>query len=187
MKDKGVRYIKIENRGKVEIDLLNKTEEFIKKLCFDLDKGKFFKLDPKMFKVLKPEKLNENEEFGFEFTILFSIFKGRVEIRKQKNLNYFNLYFYKRRLAEGKFEYDLYITKLDIALEDLNKAFEFVIKGENQIIKTGNIYLLKNGLVCIIKKLYSNSKIGVIYDESSEEVEDYIRIEDIEKLIREKK
>ena len=61
-----------------------------------------------------------------------------------------------------------------------------MIKGENQKIATGNVYLLKNGMVCIIKKYYSNVKIGVIYDEDSEDVEEYIRIEDIDKLIRTK-
>lgn len=186
MKNKGIKYVKIENRGKVDIPLLIKTEEFIKFLCFDFQRGSFFNLSPKLFKVLKLEELNENEEFGFEFTVIFNIFKGRVEIRKQKNLNYFNVYFYKRRPAQGKFEYDLYITKNDIALENLNKVFDFLIKGENQKIATGNVYLLKNGMVCIIKKYYSNVKIGVIYDEDSEEVEEYIRIEDIDKLIRTK-
>lgn len=185
-KNKGVRYIKIENRGKIEFSLLQKTENFIKSLYFDINKGAFAKLSPKMFKVLKPEELNDNEEFGFEFTIIFNIFKGRVEIRKQKDLEYFNIYFYKRRPAQGRFEYDLYLTKKDILLENINDAFKFIVKGENQKIATGNVYLLKNGLVCIIKKYYSNSHIGIIYDESSEEVEDYIRIEDIEKLLRTK-
>ena len=41
-------------------------------------------------------------------------------------------------------------------------------------------------MVCIIKKYYSNVKIGIIYDEDSEDVEEYIRIEDIDKLIRTK-
>ena len=36
MKSKGNRYIKIENRGKVELPLLLKTEEFIKKFYFDI-------------------------------------------------------------------------------------------------------------------------------------------------------
>lgn len=186
MKSKGSRYIKIENRGKIEMGLLQKTESFIKELCFDINKGQFSKLSPKMFKVLKPEELTEQEEFGFEFTILFNIFKGRVEIRKQKDLNYFNVLFYKRRQGQGRFEYDLYITKNDIPLSNLNSAFDFIINGEDQKIGTGNVYLLKNGLVCIIKKYYSNSHIGIIYDEDSEEVEDYIRIEDIEKLLRQK-
>jgi hypothetical protein len=186
MKDKGLRYVKIENRGKVDIPLLQKTEEFIKFLCFDFQRGMFYKLSPKLFKVLKKEELGENEEFGFEFTVIFNIFKGRIEIRKQKDLDYFNIYFYKRRPAQGRFEYDLYITKKDIILENINKAFDFLIKGENQKIATGNVYLLKNGMVCIIKKYYSNVKIGVIYDEDSEDVEEYIRIEDIDKLIRTK-
>ena len=184
MKNKGAKYIKIENRGKVDISLLNQTEEFIKFLCFDFQRGMFYKLSPKLFKILKLEELNENEEFGFEFTVIFNIFKGRIEIRKQKDLNYFNIYFYKRRPAQGKFEYDLYITKNDITLEDINKAFDFLIKGENQTVATGKVYLLKNGMVCIIKKYYSNIKIGIIYDEDSEDVEEYIRIEDIDKLIR---
>lgn len=187
MKNKGVRYVKIENRGKIDFSLLSKTEEFIKQLCFDVDKGIFLKLSPKLFKVLKNEELEETEELGFQFTILFNVFKGRVEIRKQRDLDYFNIYFYKRRPAEGKFEYDLYIVKKDIALQDINKEFDFIKKGENRKIETGNVYLLKNGLVCIIKKYYSNIKIGVIYDENSEEVEEYIRIEDIDKLIRAKK
>lgn len=186
MKDKGIRYVKIENRGKIDIPLLNKTEEFIKFLCFDFQRGMFYKLSPKLFKVLKVEGLDESEEFGFEFTVIFNIFKGRIQIRKQKNLEYFNIYFYKRRLAQGKFEYDLYITKKDVPLEDINKTFDFLIKGENQKIATGNVYLLKNGMVCIIKKYYSNVKIGVVYDEDSEDVEEYIRIEDIDKLIRTK-
>lgn len=184
MKNKGAKYIKIENRGKVDISLLNKTEEFIKFLCFDFQRGIFFKLSPKLFKVLKLKELNDYEEFGFEFTVIFNIFKGRVEIRKQKNLDYFNIYFYKRRPAQGKFEYDLYIVKNGISLENLNKEFDFLIKGENQKIATGNVYLLKNGMVCIIKKYYSNTKIGIIYDEDSEDVEEYIKIEDIDKLIR---
>ena len=185
MKDKS-KYIKIENRGKVDIPLLNKTEDFIKFLCFDFQRGMFYKLNPKLFKVLKLEDLNQDEEFGFEFTVIFNIFKGRIEIRKQKDLEYFNVYFYKRRPAQGRFEYDLYITKNNIPLEDLNKLFDFLIKGENQKIATGNVYLLKNGMVCIIKKYYSNTRIGVIYDEDSEYVEEYIRIEDIDKLIRTK-
>lgn len=184
MKNKGIKYIKIENRGKVNVSLLQKTEEFIKFLCFDFQRGIFYKLSPKLFKVLKESELNQNEEFGFEFTVIFNIFKGRIEIRKQKDLDYFNIYFYKRRPAQGKFEYDLYITKIDISLDNLNKEFDFLIKGESQKIATGNVYLLKNGMVCIIKKYYSNVKIGVIYDEDSEDVEEYIRIEDIEKLIR---
>lgn len=186
-RNKGDRYIKIENRGKVELFLLNKTEEFIKFLCFDLDKGKFYKLGPKLFRVLKINELHEDEEFGFEFTIIFNIFKGRVEIRKQKNLDYFNIYFYKRKPSQGKFVYNLYLTKKDISLENINKEFEFLIKGEHQKISTGNVYLLKNGLVCIIKKYYSNSRIGIIYDEDSEDVEEYIRIEDIEELLKIKK
>lgn len=186
MKNKGPRYIKIENRGKINMNLLNKTESFIKRFYFDIDNGQFSKLSPKIFKVLKPEELEEDEEFGFEFTIIFNIFKGRVEIRKQKDLDYFNVLFYKRRQGQGKFEYDLYITKKNIPLLELNKAFDFIINGEDQKIGTGNVYLLKNGLVCIIKKYYSNSHIGIIYDEDSEEVEEYIRIEDIERLLRTK-
>ena len=50
---KNSRYIKIENRGKVDEDLLIKTEEFIKFLCFDFQRGIFFKLSPKLFKVFK--------------------------------------------------------------------------------------------------------------------------------------
>ena len=94
MKDKGLRYIKIENRGKVDIPLLNKTENFIKFLYFDFQRGIFSKLSPKLFKVLKYEELKTDEEFGFEFTVLFNIFKGRVEIRKQKNLKYFLIYIF---------------------------------------------------------------------------------------------
>ena len=176
--------VKIENRGKVEISLLTKTENFINFLYFEFQKGIFAKLSPKLFKVLKQDELNEDEEFGFEFTIIFNIFKGRVEIRKQKDLEYYNIYFYKRIPAQGKFKYHLYITKKDISLEDINKTFNFLINGENQKIATGNVYLLKNGLVCIIKKYYSNERIGVIYDECSEDVEEYIRIEDIEKLLK---
>lgn len=186
MRNKDTKYIKIENRGKVDISLLSKTEEFIKFLYFDFQRGIFSKLNPKLFKVLKREELNIEEEFGFEFTVFFDIFKGRVEIRKQKDLDYFNIYFYKRKPTQGKFEYNLYITKKDVILDKLNEAFDFLIKGENQKIVTGNVYLLKNGMVCIIKKYYSNSKIGVIYDEDSEDVEEYVRIEDIEKLIRTK-
>ena len=62
---KNSRYIKIENRGKVDEELLIKTEEFIKKLSFDLDNGQFQRLCPKMFYILKETELNEYEEFGF--------------------------------------------------------------------------------------------------------------------------
>ena len=85
----------------------------------------------------------------------------------------------------GKFGYNFYDSKLNIPIEKLNEQFEFIIKGENQQIKTGNIYLLKNGMIGIIKKYYSNSRIGIIYDECSEEIEDYIRVEDIDKLLKE--
>lgn len=184
---KNSRYIKIENRGKVDEELLIKTEEFIKKLSFDLDNGQFQRLCPKMFYILKETELNEDEEFGFEFTLLFDIFKGRVEIRKLKDKELYNIHFYKRFPTKGKFIYNLYETKTNIPLQSINIQFDFIIKGENQNIKTGNIYLLKNGMIAIIKKYYSNSKIGVIYDEFAEDVEDYIRMEDIEKLIKEKK
>ena len=40
-------------------------------------------------------------------------------------------------------------------------------------------------MIGIIKKYYSNSRIGIIYDECSEEIEDYIRVEDIDKLLKE--
>lgn len=176
--------VKIENRGKVELFLLLQTEQFINNLYYYLDKGNFRKLEPKLFRVLKKEQLNDNEEFGFEFIVLFNIFKGKIEIRKQKDLNYFNIKFYKRYASEGHFIYKFYMEKNNIKEDDINKALEFIIKGENKIVRTGGIYLLKNGLVCIIKKYYSNSKIGVIYDETSEDIEEYIRIEDIEELIR---
>ena len=38
--------------------------------------------------------------------------------------------------------------------------------------------------MAIIKKYYSNEKIGIIYDEFSEEVEEYIRKEEIDKIIK---
>lgn len=182
---KNSRYIKIENRGKVDEDLLIKTEEFINFINFDLDNGLFIRLCPKMFYILKEKELKDDEEFGFEFTLLSDIFKGRVEIRKIKNTNNCNIIFNKRFPTKGKFVYNFYDSKLNIPIEKLNEQFEFIIKGENQQIKTGNIYLLKNGMIGIIKKYYSNSRIGIIYDEYSEEIEDYIRVEDIDKLLKE--
>lgn len=184
---KNLKYIKIENRGKVDNDiLLSKTEDFIRKLFFEIDNGRFLIFNPKMIYVLKETELNENEELGFRFTLLFDIFKGRVIIAKIKDKDSVNIYFYKRHPIKGRFEYNLYNTKLNIPYNKINNQFNFIITGENLEIKTGNIYLLKNGIVCIIKKLYSNHKIGVIYDECSEEVEDYIQIEDIDKQIKNK-
>ena len=77
-------HIKIENRGKVDEDLLIITEDFLKKLYFEIDKGDFRKISPKLFYVLDYKYLEPDEEFGFEFTLLSDIFKGRVEIRKIK-------------------------------------------------------------------------------------------------------
>lgn len=180
---KNKKYVKIENRGKVEEELLFKTEDFLKFLLYDFQKGDFNILNPKMFYVFNEEELKNDEEFGFEFTLFSDIFKGRVEIRKKKN-NLFYILFNKRYPTKGKFIYKPYIEKKNIALEDLFNQFDFVIKGESRKIKTGKVYLLKNGMIGIVKKYYSNSKIGIIYDEYAEEVEEYIKIEDIEKEIR---
>lgn len=176
--------IKIENRGKVDEDLLIKTEDFIKKLYFDIDKGDFRKISPKLFYILDYIYLEENEEFGFEFTLLTDIFKGRIEIRKIKDENNFNVLFYKRYPTKGKFTYSLYETKLNIPLEKLNAQFSFVFEFEEKIFKKGDVVLLKSGYMAIIKKYYSNEKIGIIYDEFSEEVEEYIRKEEIDKIIK---
>ena len=173
MKTKKER-IKIENRGKVDEDLLYKTEEFIKQLYFEIDKGDFRKISPKLFYILDYIYLEENEEFGFEFTLLTDIFKGRIEIRKIKNENNFNVLFYKRYPTKGKFTYTLYET------------FSFVLEFEEKIFKKGDVVLLKSGYMAIIKKYYSNEKIGIIYDEFSEDVEEYIRKEDIDKIIKSK-
>lgn len=181
MKDK--KYVKIENRGKVEEELLFKTEDFLKFLLYDFQKGDFNILNPKMFYVFNEEELKKDDDFGFEFTLFSDIFKGRVEIRKKKD-NSFSILFNKRYPAKGKFIYKPYIEKKNIALEDLFKQFDFVIKGENRQIKTGKVYLLKNGMVGIVRKYYSNSKIGIVYDEYASEVEEFVKIEDIEEEIR---
>lgn len=175
--------IKIENRGKVSPELLEKTEDFINYLYFELNNGAFKKLSPKLFRVIESSCLKEDEIFGFECTLLFDIFKGRINIIKKKN-NLFRILFFKRFPNKGKFSYELYLTKDDISENLINKNLEFIVVGEGIRVKVGNTYLLKNGLVAIVKKNFSNSKIGVIYDEDSEDVEEYIKIEDIKQLLR---
>ena len=173
--------IKIENRGKVEEDLLIITENFIQRFYYDLNFKKFY---PKMFYILKKKELKDNEEFGFIFSVLFDIFKGKISICKIKNSNCFNIYFYKRHPIKGRFDYNLYKTKENIQEDNIKDEFDFLIKGENQKIQTGKAYLLKNGMIGIVKKYYSNTKIGIIYDEYSEKIEDFITIEDIEKILK---
>ena len=44
--------------------------------------------------------------------------------------------------------------------------------------------MLTTGYVAIIRKYYSNSKIGVVFDEDAEEIEDFISKEEIIKKLR---
>ena len=187
MKTKNTDKVKIENRGKVDAELLSLTETFIKFLCFDLDKGDFKKISPKLFYVLDREYLENNEKFGFEFTILSDIFKGRIEIRKIKDENKYNILFYKRVPSKGRFDYILSKTIPNIPIEELNKQFYFIVEFEEKSFRKDDIILLKSGYTAIIKKYYSNDKIGIIYDEYSEDIEEYIKKEDIDKLIKSSK
>ena len=184
---KNSRYIKIENRGKVDEDLLIKTEEFINFINFDLDNGLFIRLCPKMFYILKEKELKDDEEFGFEFTLLSDIFKGRIEIRKVKCLDNFNILFYKRLPTKGRFTYELSKVLSNIPLNEINKQFYFILEFEEKTFKKGDVILLKNGYTAIIEKYYSNDKIGVIFDEYADDVEEYIKKEDIDKIIKSKK
>lgn len=186
MKQKS-EHIRIENRGKVDEDLLFITEEFIKFLCYEVDKGDFKKISPKLFYILDKEDLEENEEFGFEFTLLSDIFKGRIEIRKVKCLDNFNILFYKRLPTKGRFTYELSKVLSNIPLNEINKQFYFILEFEEKTFKKGDVILLKNGYTAIIKKYYSNDKIGVIFDEYADDVEEYIKKEDIDKIIKSKK
>ena len=184
---KNSRYIKIENRGKVDEDLLIKTEEFINFINFDLDNGLFIRLCPKMFYILKEKELKDDEEFGFEFTLLSDIFKGRIEIRKVKCLDNFNILFYKRLPTKGRFTYELSKVLSNIPLNEINKQFYFILEFEEKTFKKGDVILLKNGYTAIIEKYYSNDRIGVIFDEYADDVEEYIKKEDIDKIIKSKK
>lgn len=183
---KDLKYIKIENRGKVDEDLLIISENLLKKIYFEVEGGIFQTLCPKMFNILKEEDLREEEICGFEFTLLYDIFKGRVHIKQTKE-GLLNVTFFKRYPSKGKFVYELYKEIINISFENLFNQFDFIIKGENRKIKTGNIYLLKNGLIGIVRKYYSNQKIGIVYDEDSPEIEEYVTIEDFDKLFKEKK
>lgn len=185
MGNKGLDYIKIENRGKVSRERLAKTEELMKKVTYQLDRGRFQNLCPKMYMVLTKEELESNESIGFQVTLFFDIFKGHVHIKKQKGVDLYNIDFLKRYPAEGKFMYKLSKQIKDVPFQDLFNQFKFMIEGENQKLRTGNVYLLKNGLVAILVKYYSNDKLGIKYDEYAEDIEEFITIEDIDSLIRE--
>ena len=91
---------------------------FIKFLCYEVDKGDFKKISPKLFYILDKEDLEENEEFGFEFTLLSDIFKGRIEIRKVKCLDNFNILFYKRLPITERFTHELSNVLSNIGLNE---------------------------------------------------------------------
>lgn len=169
--------VKIENRGKCSEEELIFTEEMLDFICNKLNKGAFMKIDPKMFYVLKKSEIEENELGGFEFTICSSFFKGRIEIRETVDGNY-NIYYYKRANTKGKFQYELYNKDLDVPEDKLLSKFDFLnIENEeldNIFLKKGDVVILDTGYVGIIRKYYSNQRIGIVFDEDSEEVEEYI-------------
>ena len=70
---------------------------------------------------------------------------------------------------------------------EINKQFYFILEFEEKTFKKGDVILLKNGYTAIIEKYYSNDKIGVIFDEYADDVEEYIKKEDIDKIIKSKK
>jgi len=176
--------IKIENRGKVEPEELEITENLIKHL-YSATKGDFESISPKMFYILKKEEINEDELCGFEFTILSSSFKGRIEIR-QTLTNKYNIYFYRRIPTKIKFTYEYYNKIENVDEKQILCKLEFCKEGDKRdfFVKKGDVVMLNSGYACIIKKYYSNIKIGVVYDEESEEIEDYITKEDILKRLR---
>lgn len=177
--------IRIENKGKISKNRYELTEELIQKIVYGLGENSLIKFCPKMYNICTLDNLTEEESIGFYFTLLFDIFKGKVYIKKQKNKQLYNLDFYRRFPTKEKFTYSLTKQIKDIHLQDIVRQFNFIIVGENQNIKTGNIYLLKSGLVGIIRKYYSNIHIGISYDEYNPDIEDFIGVEDIEALIRE--
>ena len=87
------KYIKIENRGKIKSNKIKGIENFIKFIYYENNRGEFQSLFPKLFFALKEEELNTNEDVGFQFTLLFDRFKGRVNICKLRNKNFVNIYF----------------------------------------------------------------------------------------------
>lgn len=183
MKTSRKRYIKIENRGKVSQKLLKKTEDFLYYIFYDLDGGLFKRLCPKMIYVLKKSELSEGEMCGFCFFLNSDIFKGNVEIRLLEDEKS-NIYFHKRHSHSDRFIYKEYLKEENISLSELNEQFNFIIEGEGNRIKTGGVYELTDGRICIVQKYCSNCKIGINYDEYDDFIEEYIRIEQIKRQIR---
>ena len=176
--------IKIENRGKVEQEDLVLVEELIEHISL-INNKEFLTICPKMFYALKPSEIREDEICGFEFTILSSYFKGRIEIKLNKNNNY-NVNYYRRLPTKGRFTYELYKKEFDILEKDLLDKFEFCKESSDKeiFVKKGDVVMLNTGFVAIIRKYYSNNKIGIIFDEDSEEIEEFISKENIIKKIR---
>lgn len=175
--------IKIENKGKVEPEELEFAEDMIKHL-YSITKGEFESISPKMFYILSKSEIEEYELGGFEFTILSSSFKGRIEVRKN-NIGSFNLYFNKRLPTKGKFTYEFYHKVENILEKDILGRLDFCKEDSTEFfIKKGDVIMLNSGYIAIIRKYYSNSEIGINYDEEDTEVEEYIKKEDILKRIR---
>ena len=181
--------IQIENRGKVSIDRYELTIKWIENIIYGLgSKFSLEKFDPKMIYILPKEELSQEESLGFSFTLFSNLFKGHVAIKKIKGEELFNIAFYRRLPTKIRFTYKLSKSFEKVGLYDIIKQFNFVVIGENNhSIKIGNVYLLKNGLIAIVKKYYSNDKIGVVFDEFAPNIEEYISVEDLDSLIREVK
>lgn len=181
---------KIENKGKVTEEEFQISKDILG-IISKIDKFTFLSFLPKCIFSLKREDLQENEKGGILFNVTGEYLKGRVRICKNID-GLYNLYFFKKTLKDKKVFFKEYKNEFNIRERDLVSTMEFIDEGEeNKIeekikisLKKGDVCLLDDGFVCIIRNYFSNEKIGVVYDEDDIEPKDFISKERIIKVIR---